>query len=289
MKSKRKKEKKIFKIFSKKEEKTANKVEIEKEIEKIKDSNINPNEKEDNSIMTRSELMKIKRMRQKKVLESTRGQRNKTILENDTNTSIIEKKKSENISKKKKALQNRISAQKSIEKKKNLINQIKSEKENLSYENFLLKQELERKNLEIELLKSKLNSISQQEITKTYNFNLVKSHSKLNIISISIFVICLIICLFENSDGDALLHNHHPSMMLPVQTPLSRISRRNVFHSFQKNNTKVNRVTNDIRLYKNIKQHLHVGSDKQIQKNPGNSDFGFCLRRISFLEMCESS
>ncbi len=239
--------------------------------------------------MSRGELMKFKRIRQKKVLELTRGQRNKIIQENDTNTSIIEKKKTENISKKKKALQNRISAQKSIEKKKNLINQIKNEKENLSNENFLLKQELERKNLEIELLKSKLNSISQQEITKTFNFNLVKSHSKFNIISISIFVICLIICLFENSDGDALLHNHHPSMMLPMQTPLSRISRRNVIHSFPKNNTKVYRVTNDIRLYNNIKQQFPVKSERQIQENPGISDLGYCLKRISFFEMCENS
>ena len=154
LKPKKKKNKKFFKVIVKKED------HVDQILEKnLKNETYKDRKKQiakENEMSSKSKLMKIKRIKQKKLLERTRFLKRIYYceeLENDNN----EKEKKESISKKKKALQNRISAQKSIEKKKNIINHFKNEKENLLNENFLLKLELERKNNEIEILMSKLN------------------------------------------------------------------------------------------------------------------------------------
>jgi len=103
-----------------------------------------PQENSEVPVYTKAQLMRLKRERQKKLLEKTRGLK-RQFSTTEEEPEMTDLKKKENVSKKKKALQNRISAQKSIEKKKNIINQIKSEKDILSNENENLRVELERK------------------------------------------------------------------------------------------------------------------------------------------------
>jgi len=137
-------------------------------------------------------------------------------------------KKKENVSKKKKALQNRISAQKSIEKKKNIIGQIKSEKELLSSENDNLRWELDMKNREIEQLRSTINLISSQgpkEEKQLYNFSFTvgRSSSIFKIVACVILVMCVLQCCYNPSTN---LDSNRPAFVEPIISPIQRVSRR---------------------------------------------------------------
>jgi hypothetical protein len=286
LKARKKKQKKLFKVVAKNEN-LIDQV-LDKNMKEMRKNKV-PNEVREKEfvLLSKGKLMKIKRMKQKKLLEQTRGiKRTYSSDENEKSYESTETKRKESITKKKKALQNRISAQKSIEKKKNIINQIKNEKENLSNENFHLKLELEKKNHEIELLKSKLTSFAHQD---TFNYS-GKSNVKFNFVSASILVVCLIVLTFDNSEGGDN-HPHHTTQMHSViRTQIPRVSRMQININ---NDTNIYNVANDIRLYNNIKQKLHLTHHTIHQRININridySSFGVCMRRIYFFEFCEKN
>ena len=235
-------------------------------------------------IVSKFRIMKIKRSKQKKLLEMTRGFKRIYFSENvgkclKSNDCL----RKESIRMKKKAVQNRISAQKSIEKKKNIMNKIKIEKESLTNENYHLKLELEKKNLEIDFLKAKLNSISNP-----YS-NYPKSNIKMNLISASILLICLILLIFDHSsDGEMNVYTsvNLSSSNIFSQRPILKYSRRKV--SITNNNDKtLFRVSNEIRLFGNIKQKLNKNHlNKTVTLNSKKSYFEFCLNRFKIFDDC---
>jgi len=167
---------------------------------------------------SKTHLMKLKRIKQKKLLEKTRGLKRQFSIEEESE--MDSKKKTENISKKKKALQNRISAQKSIEKKKNIINQIKSEKDLLSNENDYLRFELERKNREIEQLRTLLssqkdNTIPTTEKPNTYNFNFTVARTSTKIFGGLVACLILFTCLLQIAYYPSIMTADEPSNQIP--------------------------------------------------------------------------
>jgi len=213
----KKRQKKIFGVVIKSDNL------LDQMLEKTRKSSDPNSFHETEPVFSKSQLMRIKRIQQKKLLEKTRGKKrqfSKTEKESD-----CEKKKKENISKKKKALQNRISAQKSIEKKKTIINQIKSEKELLSNENENLKIELDRKNREIEQLRRTLLSSQKDNSIYNFNFTVARTSSKFfgNSIACIILFICLLQCYYNPSVS---LENSNPIHGAPIYQPMVKYSRR---------------------------------------------------------------
>lgn len=293
--TKKKKEKKLFKVVAK------NKCVIEEILERSNKesskSKLPKEEKDREGGSDKSKLMRFKRIKQKKLLEMTRGLKRiySTDLENSSTVSEVSKK--ENLVKKKKALQNRISAQKSIEKKKSIINQIQSEKENLSNENSFLRLELERKNHEIELLRKKLNETQPQPISpSSFNFSISTPRNRTNFIASSILVVCLIACIFDHSTES--YETHIKGVSLPtaetvtLQIPVSRVSRR-IVSTVTRIPTDLYTVEKDIRLYNEMKNKLqHDSFYPNIQNKivlPTNNSIpvGMCKRIFFHSEFCE--
>ena len=116
----KKKQKKMFKVVTKNEN-LLDQV-LEKNLMEIKKNNKNIDcRNEIKEIISKSQLMKKKREKQKERLKFTRGLKRLSNNDISTDTSFqIKITPTVLVSKKKKALKNRESAQKSIEKKKQL-------------------------------------------------------------------------------------------------------------------------------------------------------------------------
>ena len=134
-----------------------------------RDLNLFKDEDHYDSFISRSEMMKIKRFRSKKLLEQSRSGVNRDYYDIISNFSDKEKKVNarrelikdkyttdENLLK---VLKNRISAQQSREKKKLIFDKVMTENITLERKIFSLNDEIIKLNTEIEQIKSKFQSL----------------------------------------------------------------------------------------------------------------------------------
>jgi len=147
-----------------------------------------------------------------------------------------------------------------------------------------LKQELEKKNHEIELLKSTINHLAvkkenqSKEVSRTDNFNFIisrKPNSKLlNIVSLTILLVCLIACLFEHSVIDTDHTIHQSTNIIPMKV----YSRQRKYDNVT-NNT-------DIRLYKEMIQRLNM-DHVPLNRNHGKVSNRACMNKLFYVDYTE--
>ena len=195
-------------------------------LKKMENRDLNLHQEEEGCCdsLPRGEMMRIKRLRTKKLLEQTRPGIKRDYYDENSNTLIKERKtksKGTKIENKfvddnyVKCLKNRISAQESRHKKQLIFNQIKAENQILTKQVLNLKNELYRKNEEIDhiskilnvcrdcskIMRDKLNLITPNDIT--INLSAGRGCVKYGFISSLIVVICLIGMFYHTEDYES--------------------------------------------------------------------------------------